>query len=125
MSDGKTGFGNKFDGSSVKQVLDFLFGKPTAKKNGERDPNDSKFMDMRTDVSNKQTFQTLFYYRLLEEQYESKAAGCVADIMERIAISTTRMGRLEAVGILKQQLPKEEVLLKGLAESLRTPGGQE
>lgn len=106
------GFGSKFDKGAVKQVLEFLFGKTEEKDGG-------KFLDMRTEIVNKEFFNTLTYYRLLEEQYQCQAAGAVANILERLAISSQRMGRLEGVNILKQQLPKEEVLLKGLAESIK------
>jgi hypothetical protein len=107
-----SGFGKKFSIGAVKQVLDYLFGK-------EEKEGSSKFLDMRTDVSERELFNSLTYYRLLEEQYDCKAAGAIANILERLKISTNRMGRLEGVNILKQQMPKEETLIKGLAESLK------
>lgn len=134
----KSGFGSKLDKSAVNKVLDFLFGRPedteikqTKKskdaKQEQQQPNQNskRYMDMRTDITNKETFQALTYYRLLEEQYDCKAAGRVADILECLAISNKRMGRLEGVAILKQQLPKEEVLLKGMSDSLREMGEHE
>jgi len=59
------------------------------------------------------------YYRILQEQYNCEAAGEIADIIERLAISSGRMGRLEAVNILKQELPKKETLIRGVAESIK------
>jgi hypothetical protein len=57
------------------------------------------------------------YYRILQEQYHCNAAGAIADIIERLNISEE--GRLEAVTILKQELPKKEVLLRGTTEDLK------
>jgi hypothetical protein len=108
-----SGFGKKFNVTAVKQVLDYLFGKQ------EEKDGSSKFLDMRTDISERELFNSLTYYRLLEEEYNCKAAGAIANILERLKISAQRMGRLEGVNILKQQMPKEETLIKGLAESLR------
>jgi len=109
-----SGFGKKFNITAVKQVLDYLFSKQE-----EKDGEGSKFLDMRTDISERELFNSLTYYRLLEEQYNCKAAGAIANILERLKISASRMGRLEGVNILKQQMPKEETLIKGLADSLR------
>lgn len=111
----KSGWGSKLDMGAVKKVLDYLFGKDGG----------SQFLDMRTEVSDREFFSTLTYYRLLEEEYSCKAAGAVANILERLAVSNKRMGRLEGVTILKQQLPKEEVLLKGLADSIKESMGGE
>lgn len=110
-----SGFGKKFSIGAVKQVLDYLFGKEE-KKDGE---DGSKFLDMRTDISERELFNSLTYYRLLQEQYNCKAAGAIANILERLKVSSNRMGRLEGVNILKQQMPKEETLIKGLADSLK------
>lgn len=109
-----TGFGKKFNVTAVKQVLDYLFSRQE-----EKDGEGSRFLDMRTDISERELFNSLTYYRLLEEEYHCKAAGAIANILERLKISAGRMGRLEGVNILKQQMPKEETLIKGLAESLR------
>jgi hypothetical protein len=109
------GFDKKMDKGAVDKVLDFLFRKPTKGDNGE----ESQFLDTRTDISNRELYSTLMYYRILQEQYGCKAAGQIADIIERLAISQNRMGRLEGVNILKQELPKKETLIRGVAESIK------
>ena len=110
-----SGFGSKFDKGAIDKVLDYLFRKPTKTQNGE----ESQFLDTRTDISNREVFTTLMYYRILQEYYGSEAAGKIADIIERLSISLNRMGRLEGVNILKQELPKKETLIRGVAESLK------
>lgn len=109
------------DAASAKQVIEFLFGKT-----GEGDV-DSKFLDMRTDITTQTIFQTLSYYRILEEHFDCKAAGKIANILERLCISTSRMGRLEGVAVLKQEMPKVETILRGMSQELevksQTEGG--
>ncbi len=109
MSD--KGFGKKFDKGAVKRVLDYLFGK-------EPDDAKGKYLDMRTDISDKEFFKTLTYYGILSEEYECNAAKSISCLLKRLAISNKRMGRLEGVTILQQQLPKKEVLLQGISERL-------
>lgn len=110
-----SGFGKKMDKGAVDKVLDFLFRKPHKSDNGE----ESQFLDTRTDISSREIYGTLVYYRILQEQYGCEAAGQIADVIERLAISHSRLGRLEGVNILKQELPKKEVLMRGVAESMR------
>lgn len=110
-----SGFGKKMDKGAVDKVLDFLFRKPVKAQNGE----ESQFLDTRTDISNREIYSSLMYYRILQEQYGCQAAGEIADVIERLAISNNRLGRLEGVNILKQELPKKEVLMRGVAESIK------
>jgi phosphopentomutase len=104
----------KMNPSAVDKVLDFLFRKPVISDNGE----ESQFLDTRTDISNREVYSTIMYYRLLQEQYSCDAAGKIADIIERLAISNNRMGRLEGVNILKQELPKKEMIIRGIAKGI-------
>jgi hypothetical protein len=103
-------FQKGLDPTSAKQVLEFLFGK-----DGE-----GKFLDMRTDIKDKNTFKTLTYYRLLEEHFESKAAGKIANILERLSLSNERMSRLEGVAVLRQEMPKVETVVRGVSPELET-----
>jgi hypothetical protein len=103
----------------VKQASDFLFKKPD-EKDGE-----PKWLDTRTDIHNREMFNTLTYYRLLEEQYNCKAAGAIADVIERLLMSSSRQSRLEAVTILEQKMPKEETIVRGLSETLQKLKGLE
>lgn len=100
--------GTRLDEATVKKISDFLFGKEF----------ESKYMDMRTEITGKQMFTALTYYRILQEQLKCKAAGAIADILERLAVSTERRGRLEGVQVLMQQFPKTETLLQGVSELL-------
>ena len=99
--------------ADVKKVLQFLFGEDST----------SKYMDMRTEIQEKELFKTLTYYRLLEEDYECRAAGSVANILERLAVSAKRMGRIEGVTILRQQLPKEDIVIRGFSRELEAREG--
>jgi hypothetical protein len=108
------------DKGAVDKVLDYLFRKPVKGDNGE----ESQFLDTRCDVSNRETYNTLVYYRILEEQYGCVAAGQIANIIERLSIANNRMGRLEGVNILKQELPKKETLIRGVAESIKDLEGK-
>ena len=96
-------YGKRLDSSAVKQVLTFLFGKK----------EDSKFLDTSTDISSKEFFKTLTYYGILSEEYGCEAAKSIGDLLKRLSISTDRMGRLEGVTVLKQEMPKEEILFRG------------
>lgn len=106
------------DATSAKQVLEFLFGKDGDKASG-------KFLDMRTEVNDGPFFQALTYYRLLEEHFECSAAGKVANILERLSISAKRMGRLEGVAVLKQEMPKIEQVIRGISQELEAKEGEE
>jgi hypothetical protein len=102
----------KLDSESVKKVLNFLFGEEV------KGPT----MDTRTEIKERETFQALAYYRALEEGFDCKAAGLIANILERLAISTQRMGRIEGVEVLKQQYPKEKVLPLGVLNEISSSG---
>jgi hypothetical protein len=101
----------KVDASSAHKVMGYLFDK--------EDGTENKYLDMRTDIQSPEMFKAVHYYRILDEYYQSKAAGIIANILERLAISGKRMGRLEAVTILRQQMPKEETIIRGIADSLK------
>jgi len=105
------------DKSVIKQISEFLFSK-FKEKNEEKD-GENKFLDTRTRIKGKEMFNALTFYRLLEEQYNCKPAGEVADILERLAISDNGEGRLEAFHILKGKTPTEEKMLTGIAEILK------
>jgi hypothetical protein len=98
----------RLDEATVRKISDFLFGKDI----------DSKYMDIRTEITGKQMFTALTYYRILQEQLKCKTAGVIADILERLSISTQRRGRSEGVQVLMQQLPKTETLMQGVSELL-------
>lgn len=101
----------KMDEGTVRKIADYLFGKSTQE-------SDSKFLDRRTDVSGKDMFAALTYYRILQERFNCETAGAIADILERLSISLERKGRLEAVQTLMQQFPKTETLIRGLSDEL-------
>lgn len=99
--------------SAVKSVLDFLFGK--SKKGPE--------LDTSTRINSRAFFSTLTYYRILDEEFECQAAKSVANILERLSIATNGEGRKEGTAILMQDLPKEQVLLRGISEAVKQTGG--
>lgn len=112
-----------YDDKERKSLTDrcgaFLFRRP--KKDG--DETESKFLDTSTVILNKDDYNATTYYRILQEAYGCKAAGTIANILERLNISTVRSveswsSRMEAVTVLKQPLPKKEVLLRGTGESI-------
>lgn len=108
-------FGKKLDSSAVKSVLEFLFGKKKT----------SKELDVSTDIRNKKFFQALTYYNILGEEFGCETAQHVGDILKRLSISTDRAGRTEGANILMQDLPKEETILRGIANSLNPKNGGE
>jgi len=94
------------------KVSNFAFEK------GELD--DSQYLDMRSDIDGKHMFQAVFFYRVLQECYGSNAAGRIADILERLSLSKSRMSRKEAVTTLiggKFQRPEE--IMRGTEEGLK------
>lgn len=103
----------------TKQISEFLFAKPEKNGNKEQNENESKFLDMKTHVFSKEFMNSMVYYRTLDEQYGCVAAGKVADLLERLAISYQRQGRLEGFGILKGNTPKQETVLRGLSDELK------
>ena len=115
MSYSHRDYGKRLDSSAVKQVLTFLFGKK----------EDSKFLDTSTDISSKEFFKTLTYYGILSEEYGCEAAKSIGDLLKRLSISTDRMGRLEGVTVLKQEMPKEEILFRGISKGLEKAEGKE
>jgi len=102
----------KIDQGTVRKIAEYLFGKA-------KEESDSQFLDRRTDVTGKEMFRALTYYRILQERFECDTAGSIADILERLSISVQRKGRLEAVQTLMQQFPKTETLEQGISELLR------
>jgi len=104
---------DKLEKGVTKKISEFLFGRQDGKE------DDGKFLDMRTHVFGKDFMNALTYYRILEEQYDCKAAGEIANMLERLAISYDRMSRLEGVSILKGNQPKQETLIKGVAADLK------
>jgi hypothetical protein len=102
----------KQDGSVAKKTTEYLFGKP----------DDSEFLDTKTRIKGREFFNAIFYYRLLGQEFKCEAAQRIANTLERMAISDDGLGRLEAVETLRQQLPREEVVLKGIAESMVKKG---
>lgn len=105
-------FKSQSEKSNLKKVFHFLFGKP-AKDDGD-------FLDMRTDISTKEMFQAIIYYRTLDEYFHCKAAKTIANLLERLSISSSRKGREEAVkAILAVRKSGEGLLLRGIEESLK------
>jgi hypothetical protein len=96
----------------TKQIGNFLFEKPTADESGE-------FLDIRTDVNTKSMFSALLYYRVLGSYFKCKAATQIANILERLSISTNREGRREAVISLLQKLPSPKYLPSGMDELMQ------
>lgn len=99
------------DKSTLRKVTDFLFGRPEADKSDQ-------FLDMRTDIDSKEMFKALTYYKILAESYKCQSAGRIANLLERLMISSKRSGRIEAVRSIIQQAEKENTLLRGIEESL-------
>lgn len=96
----------------TKQIANYLFEKPIQGETGE-------FLDIRTDINTKNMFSALLYYRILSTYFESKAAGHVANILERLSISSNREGRKEAVIALLQKLPSPKYLPSGMDELMK------
>ena len=86
---------------------------------GNKGLTDNQFLDMRTDISGKKMFQAITYYRLLEEYYECGSAGKIANVLERLSISNTRMGRIEGVKTLIGGVSKEKTILQGIDNALK------
>jgi len=96
----------------TKQIANYLFEKPELEDSGE-------FLDIRTDINTKNMFSALLYYRLLGGYFKCKAATQVANILERLSISSNREGRREAVISLLQKLPSPKYLPSGMDELMR------
>ena len=96
---------SKLDPATVKQISNFLFQDPQ---------KDSALMlDIRTDISGREMFSALTFYRILSEHFNCNAAKVIGNILERLSISRNRMGREEGVRILEQGLPKGAKILVG------------
>ena len=93
----------------TKQIANYLFEKPITEEAGE-------FLDIRTDINTKEMFSALLYYRLLGGYFKCAAATQVANILERLSISSNREGRREAVIALLQKLPSPKYLPSGMDE---------
>lgn len=96
----------------TKQIANFLFDKPDASETGE-------FLDIRTDINTKEMYAALSYYRILAEHFKCKAARSIANILERLNISSNREGRREGVIALLQKLPSPKYLPGGLDELMQ------
>jgi len=99
--------------ATMRQVTNFLFKPPE-----EKDEDDT-WLDTRTDVPTKEMMKTLTYYRYLHQRYKCKSARVIIGILERLLISNNRMGRLEGVKIAQGKMPKEDVLLRGIADEIK------
>jgi hypothetical protein len=108
------------DKSVTKAVKNFLFGRGEKK---EEKISESQFMDMRGDVKGRDMYQAITYYRILDEYYGSEASKVIANLLLRLSVSTKRMGRMEAVTVLLQRLPKEEEIPIGTDTMLRRQEG--
>jgi len=108
MSDKKTD--KKISFHTEKKAGEFLFerGKMT----------DSQFLDMRTRIRSEDTMKGLVFYGLLLEGLESKAAGKIKDMIERMLIAKGGEGREEGVAILKQNFPRIREVDKGYDASI-------
>lgn len=106
--------GKKFDKSSIKKVIWFLFG-----------PKEGDHLDTATEIKNRKFFKTLTYYRILDKDYGCSAAKDVCDILERLSISNNRGGRLEATNMFTKELPSEETVFRGLAKNLEDRNSDE
>jgi len=100
---------DKQDPAVTKQIANYLFEKPLEGETGE-------FLDIRTDVNTKGMFNALVYYRVLGEYFKCKAATRVANILERLSISSNREGRHEGVIGLLQKLGSPKYLSGGMDE---------
>lgn len=100
------------DEATIRKIAEFLFGKA----DGE---SDNQFLDRRTDVSGREMFRALTFYRIIEEKFHSKAAGQIASILERLSISKIRLGRAEGVTAIQGQFPKVETIAIGTSELMK------
>jgi len=104
---------SKLDQSTVKKLFDYLFGKG--------DMDDSQYLDMRTIVKGRQMYGALVYYRILQEYFECEAGQTIANILERLNVSDTGVGRDQGVAVLMTpSLPKEIRIPVGVGPMLKT-----
>jgi len=91
--------------ATVKEVNKFLFQ--------DLGKSESQQLDVRSDMSSKGLVQAITHYRIIEETYKSEAAKRIANILERLSIAMRRGGRLEAVAVLRSNLPPETTMISG------------
>lgn len=96
----------RLDQATVTRITDFLFGK--------KELTESQYLDMRSDIKGRDVFSAIVYYRILNEYYGCESARVIADLLERLSVSSSREGRSEAVAVLCQNLPKETVIPTGV-----------
>lgn len=103
------------DEATVRKVGAYLFDRPTEEEDGKPDIKESQYLDIRTDIGSKQMMNAVFVYRLMHEYFPTPkgAAGRVANVLERLAISSGRGGRKEAVEILRRGIPKVQEIEVG------------
>lgn len=101
--------------ATVTRITDFLFGN--------KDLTESQYLDMRADIKGREVFSAIVYYRILHEYYGCESARVIADLLERLSISTgvrSGSGRSEAVAVLCQNLPKETIIPTGVDRMLQS-----
>ena len=102
----------KIDQTTVRKIFNYLFGKG--------DMSDSQHLDMRTRIKGREMFGALVFFRVLDEHFDCKTAKKVANILERMSVSDSGMGRLEGVTVLSAPtLPKEIQILRGIDPMLK------
>jgi len=112
------GFKDKRDQGTVRNIADFLFGKA-------KNETDNQYLDRRTDISGREMFRALTLYRVIEETFNSEAAGAIGSVLERLSISKTRLGRSEGVTSIMGQFPKVETISVGVSDLLKKEGGSQ
>ena len=109
------------DKGTVTAIKEFLFGR--GKKTDDK-LTESQYMDMRGSIKGKNFYQALTYYRILDEYYGSNASKIIANLLLRLSVSDRRLGRMEAVTVLLQRLPKQEEIPIGTDDMLRRQEGR-
>lgn len=75
--------------------------------------DNSKAMDMRSRIVNRDMLRALIYYGSINEAYKSDGAKNIKDFVERLLIAFEGRGRMEAVDVLRQNFPKKIEVEKG------------
>ena len=103
------------DEATSRKTGNFLFDKPGKQDNGRPNIEESQYLDIRTDISTKEMMNALFNLRTMDEYFVTPrgSAGLVANVMERLAISSDRGGRREAVEILRRGMGKVQEIEVG------------
>lgn len=78
-----------------------------------RDFNASQALDMRTQVKSESMMNVLLFYGIMSEGLESKNAKNIKGILERLLIAHEGTGRVQAVEVLRQNLPKHRIIETG------------